>query len=173
MKERKMLVVVDMQNDFIDGALGSDAAAAIVDKVCKKIDEWDGYVCFTFDTHYDDYLETNEGKHIPVAHCINESDGWQLNEKIAKRCGETAFKVYKDTFGSVDLPYIAKELEIERIQLVGLCTDICVVSNAMVLRAVLPNATIEVDASCCAGTSAESHEAALTVMEKCCIDVIR
>lgn len=172
MDKNKLLVVVDMQNDFVDGSLGSEDAQAIVGKVCEKIDNWDGRVCFTFDTHYEDYLESLEGKHIPVEHCINETDGWNLNGEIAKRLNENSFKVYKDSFGSLDLIYLVRELEIDNIQLVGLCTDICVISNALLLRAAVPDTDIAVDASCCAGTSKENHRAALTVMKQCCIDII-
>jgi len=169
---KKLLVVVDMQNDFIDGALGSKAAQSIVGKVCDKIDEWDGYTCFTLDTHYDDYLETNEGRHIPVEHCINETEGWKLHPEIEKRRDGRAFTFYKETFGSIGLLDAVQSLDIEEVQLAGLCTDICVVSNAMLVRAGLPNSEIIVDASCCAGTSKENHDAALKVMRQCCIDVI-
>lgn len=172
MDKSKILIVVDMQNDFVDGALGSPAAQAIVDKVCRKIDGWDGYVLFTFDTHYDDYLETVEGAHIPVAHCIDGTPGWQLNPEVAKRHTERTFAAYKETFGAITLIDVVNMLEIKEIQLIGLCTDICVVSNAMLLRAAKPDAIITVDASCCAGTSPENHSAALTVMKQCCIDVI-
>ena len=172
MDKTKLLVVVDMQNDFIDGALGSDDAIAIVPKVCEKIDNWDGRVCFTMDTHYDDYSETTEGQHIPIEHCINDTPGWHLNDEVDKRRNADSFTVYKDTFGSTDLVDLVKYLDIETIQFIGLCTDICVVSNALLLRAHCPNHNISVDASCCAGTSHENHVAALVVMKSCCIDII-
>lgn len=172
MNRNKLLVVVDMQNDFIDGALGSKDAEAIVDRVCDKIDNWDGHVCFTMDTHYEDYLDSIEGKHIPVEHCINETPGWQLNDRIAKHRSGKAFIVYKYIFGSTDLVDLVRDLEIDEVQLVGLCTDICVVSNAMLIRNSCLDTTVSVDASCCAGTTPENHRAALTVMKQCCIDVI-
>ena len=171
-KKNKLLVVVDMQNDFVGGSLGSPAAKAIVDKVCKKIDGWDGYTCFTFDTHYEDYLETVEGAHIPVEHCINETTGWQLTDEVEKRRTEDSFVVYKDTFGAIDLIQMVQYLDIKEIQLIGLCTDICVVSNALLLRAAAPNANISGDASCCAGTSPENHRAALQIMKQCCVDIV-
>ena len=172
MNKKKLLVVVDMQNDFIDGSLGSEDAKAIVGNVCKKIDEWDGYVAFTFDTHYDGYLGTVEGEHIPVEHCINETHGWKLNEEVEKRRTSSTFTVYKDAFGAVSMIEIVRTLDISEIQLVGLCTDICVVSNALLLRAAAPYANVYVDASCCAGTTRDNHRAALTVMKQCCVDVI-
>ena len=169
---KRMLVVIDMQNDFIDGSLGSPEAASIVGKVCDKIDGWDGYTCFTFDTHYEDYLDTIEGKYIPVEHCINETHGWQLNNEVEKRRTEGSFPVYKNAFGALDLPGIIQYLEVRDVELIGLCTDICVISNALLLRSALPDINISVDASCCAGTSPESHRAALEVMRRCCIDII-
>ena len=172
MDKTKLLVVVDMQNDFITGPLGSKNAESIVGKVCKKIDDWDGYVLFTYDTHYDDYLDTVEGKHIPIPHCINETDGWQLHPEIEKRRTIHTFIAYKETFGAVTLADVVNTLDIHEIQLVGLCTDICVVSNALLLKAFDPSADIIVDASCCAGTTPENHRAAITVMKQCCIDII-
>ena len=172
MDRRKLLVVVDMQNDFVDGELGSDDAKAIVGRVCDKIDAWDGYVVFTFDTHYEDYLDTLEGRHIPVEHCINETHGWNLNDEVEKRRTGQTFTAYKGTFGAISLIELVRTLEISEIQLVGLCTDICVVSNALMLRAAAPEANIYVDASCCAGTSRDNHKAALTVMRQCCVDII-
>ena len=172
MDKTKMLLVVDMQNDFITGSLGSPDAQAIVDKVCQKIDNWDGRVCFTMDTHYEDYAESEEGRHIPVSHCVNETWGWQLQEDVAKRRTKESFIVYKESFGSMELPNIADILNVKEFQIIGLCTDICVISNALVLRSAMPDAVITVDASCCAGTSEWNHNAALDVMQKCCIDVI-
>lgn len=173
MDKSKLLVVVDMQNDFIDGPLGSNAANSVVERVCKKIDDWDGRVLFTFDTHYeDDYADTQEGKHIPVAHCINETEGWMLHPEIQKRLTKDSFRVYKDSFGSSDLAGIIAYLDISEVQMVGVCTDICVVSNALMVRSMLPNVEVSVDASCCAGTSKEAHDAALLVMQKCCIDIV-
>lgn len=172
MDKRKMLVVVDMQNDFISGTLGTEDARSVVKKVCDKIDGWDGYVCFTFDTHYDDYLDTVEGRHIPVEHCINETHGWQLDPRIESRCTDRAFSVYKDSFGAIELPTLIRYLEISNVELVGLCTDICVISNALLLRSAVPDANVSVDASCCAGTTPENHRAALTIMKQCCVDIV-
>ena len=172
MDKTKMLVVVDMQNDFIDGPLGSPEAQAIVPKVCRKIDFWDGYVCYTFDTHYDDYSSTVEGKHIPVTHCVCGEPGWQLNPEIDRRVTDDSFRFYKDTFGAQVLSEAVEDLEIKQIHLVGVCTDICVVSNALLLRSCNPGVEVFVDAACCAGTSPENHEAALAVMESCCVNII-
>lgn len=172
MNKNKLLVVVDMQNDFIDGALGSPAARSIVDKVCKKIDGWDGRVLFTMDTHYDDYLDTVEGLHIPVEHCINDTHGWELHPDIQERYSGDSFRVYKDSFGSSELANVISFLDINEVQFVGLCTDICVVSNALLVRSMCPGVKVSVDASCCAGTSKEAHDAALLVMEKCCVDIV-
>lgn len=171
MDKKKLLVVVDMQNDFIDGPLGTDAACAVVKNVCEKIDGWDGRVLFTMDTHYEDYLETVEGAHIPVPHCINESAGWQLNRDVSARKTHDSFVVYKDAFGSPDLIDVVKLLEIEQVQLIGVCTDICVISNALLLRSFFPNISISVDASCCAGTTPDNHAMALAIMRQCCVDV--
>ena len=172
MDKTKLLVVVDMQNDFIDGPLGSDAARAVVGKVCRKIDDWDGRVCFTMDTHYDDYPETVEGHYIPHPHCINDTSGWQLNADVEKRKTPESFVIYKDSFGAISLIDIITSLEIESVQFVGVCTDICVISNALMLRSACPGIVISVDSSCCAGTSPENHRAALAVMRRCCIDVL-
>jgi nicotinamidase-related amidase len=173
----KVLVVVDMQNDFIDGALGTKEAQAIVPNVKKKIEEYknlvDGEIVFTQDTHYTNYLLTNEGKNLPVEHCIYGTHGWELREDIHNPYGNIAIHVQKDTFGYLDWKFpIWKDETIERIELVGLCTDICVVSNALILKATYPEIDIIVDASCCAGVTPESHKAALTTMKMCQINVI-
>lgn len=172
MDKRKLLVVVDMQNDFIDGHLGTEEAMAIVDKVCQKIDSWDGYVAFTFDTHYDDYLETVEGRHIPFEHCINETPGWRLHPRIEERRTGKTFSVYKDSFGATTLIDLVRTLEIKEIQLVGLCTDICVISNALLLRSAFADAEISVDAECCAASSPFFQGEALDIMRCCCIDIL-
>lgn len=172
---RKILVVVDMQNDFVDGALGSKEAVAIVDNVVNKINNFDGEIIVTYDTHQDDYLKTREGKYLPVPHCIEGTDGWNLYYKVENALiGRGSTKIYKPTFGSVklvDLLSDCNENDTE-ITLIGLCTDICVVSNAMLLKANYPEMNIIVDASCCAGVTPESHQAALTTMKMCQIDVI-
>ena len=173
----RLLIVVDMQKDFVDGALGSPEAVAIVDNVVEKIKTFDGDILVTFDTHPEHYMDTNEGKHLPVPHCIKDSDGWQLDSKVKaaleeRGCGYIAIE--KPTFGSVELPNFIKESYGEDdlyIELVGLCTDICVVSNALLLKAHFLDAAIAVDASCCAGVTPDSHKAALTTMRMCQIDV--
>lgn len=170
-----ILVVVDMQNDFIDGALGTPEAVAIVPKVMVKMMNFDGLVLATRDTHGEDYLETQEGKHLPVKHCIKGTHGWEIKEEIAQLLASQP--IDKPTFGSEALGNVLKELNsdmepIESITLVGLCTDICVISNAMLLKAFLPEVPIQVDASCCAGVTPESHERALEAMKACQIEII-
>ena len=173
---KKILVVVDMQNDFIDGALGSPAAELIVDNVVNKINAFDGEIFVTLDTHYDNYMETSEGKNLPVPHCIKNTNGWKLNSKVNEVLMNKKHEIIeKITFGSVDLPSLLKSIIGEddvEIELVGLCTDICVVSNALILKATFPEATILVDASCCAGVTPDKHEAALETMRSCQIKVI-
>ncbi len=171
--KKNVLVVVDMQKDFIDGALGTKEAAAIVDKVAELIKGFDGEVVFTRDTHFDNYLETQEGKKLPVPHCIKGTDGWQLDKKLeALRIDDR--KVFdKPTFGSVQLAQYLKSIEmLETVTLIGLCTDICVISNALLIKAVLPEVNISVVEKCCAGVTPESHENALAAMKMCQIDVI-
>ena len=173
---KKILVVVDMQNDFIDGALGTKEAQAIVDNVVKKIENFDGAIYVTYDTHFEDYMETNEGKNLPVCHCIRDTEGWMLNEKVKAALDkkESYTEVEKITFGSIDLPFVlAEENEMDdaEIELVGLCTDICVVSNALILKANYPDTDIYVDSSCCAGVTPEKHQAALETMRSCQIIV--
>lgn len=174
---KKILVVVDMQNDFIDGALGTKEAVRIVPNVAKKIREFDGDEIFvTYDTHYDNYLTTLEGQKLPVPHCIDGSYGHEINDEIKQALSGKEYKdVIKAGFGSFSISrglkdrYPGEEMEIE---VMGLCTDICVVSNALILRAGYPNAKITVDASCCAGVTPEAHKAALATMKSCQIDVI-
>ncbi len=173
---KKLLIVVDMQKDFIDGALGSAEAVAIVDNVVKKIEGFDGDIIATYDTHRENYMETQEGKNLPVPHCIKGTDGWKLNEKVQKALDEKGYtSIEKPTFGSVELiqyikeKYTADDIEIE---LVGLCTDICVVSNAILMKANFLETKVSVDASCCAGVTPESHNAALTTMKMCQVNVI-
>ena len=165
----KVLLVIDMQNDFIDGALGTPEAQAIVDKVREKILQFDGQVWYTRDTHPENYLETREGKYLPVPHCIEGTKGHAITDKLdGLRCDKI---VDKPTFGSVQLQTLLAEAEAKDITLVGLCTDICVISNAMLLKAALPEAEIRVDAACCAGVTPESHLRALKAMEMCQIQV--
>ena len=170
---RNVLVVVDMQKDFIDGALGTSEAVQIVDNVAEMIKGFDGEVLFTRDTHFDNYLETQEGKKLPVPHCIKGSDGWQIDKKLeALRLDEK--KVFdKPTFGSVELADYLKSLaSLECVTLIGLCTDICVISNALLIKANLPEVTIRVVERCCAGVTPESHKNALEAMKMCQVEVV-
>lgn len=173
---KRFLIVVDMQNDFVDGALGSEQAAAIVPAAVKKISSFDGDIFVTLDTHFEDYLQTAEGKKLPVAHCIKGTNGWRLNKDIKAVLDEKDFtEVEKNTFGSVNLLGLIKKAAGEEdfsIELIGLCTDICVVSNALLLKASFPEAPISVDSACCAGVTNEKHEAALETMRSCQIDVL-
>lgn len=168
-----VLVVVDMQNDFIDGALGTKEAVAIVDNVRKKIEGFEGTVLFTRDTHYEDYMDTQEGSNLPVPHCIKGTKGWEIREELeALRTTEAIDKI---TFGSSKLPEVLHKMHeenpIESITFVGLCTDICVISNVMVTKAFLPEVPIIVDAACCAGVTPESHKNALGAMKVCQVKV--
>lgn len=168
-----ILIVIDMQNDFITGPLGSADAAAVVPKAAKKIEEFKGGVMFTRDTHHKDYLETQEGKNLPVMHCIEGTEGWKLHPQIEKlrKCEP----VDKTTFGSIELGEILKSLDqknkIRKIVLIGVCTDICVIANAMIIKSFLPETEVSVDASCCAGSSRENHLTALRAMELCQIKI--
>ena len=166
----KFLIVVDMQVDFITGSLGSKLAEAIVPNVIEKVKNYDGEVIFTRDTHKNDYLKTQEGKKLPVEHCIKDTDGWQICDELKPYVSAVVDKI---TFGSVDLPQIIKNYgeEIEEIELCGLCTDICVISNAMILKAAFPEVKITVDSKCCAGVTAESHNTALEAMKAVQIEV--
>ena len=172
---KKFLIVVDMQKDFVDGALGSKEAVAIVPNVVKKIKEFDGDIFVTYDTHFENYMDTNEGKNLPVKHCIKGTDGWKLNDEVvAALSGKKYTEVEKITFGSVKLPELVKAVagdEEFTVELVGLCTDICVVSNALMLKANFPEMDMSVDSACCAGVTVESHLAALTTMKMCQIAV--
>ncbi|MBO6041233.1 MAG: cysteine hydrolase [Oscillospiraceae bacterium] len=172
---KHFLVVVDMQKDFVDGALGSPEAVAIVPAAAEKIRSFDGEIFVTYDTHFDDYLTTEEGKHLPVPHCLYGTCGWELDAAIGEVVEEIPhFKMQKYTFGSTSLPHLILEVadgDDFSIELIGLCTDICVVSNALILKAEFPEAPISVDASCCAGVTPALHEAALLTMQSCQITV--
>ena len=164
----KVLVVVDMQNDFIDGALGTPEAQAIVPRVVEKIK--------TKDTHYADYLDTQEGKLLPVPHCIAETYGWNIEKNVQNALDEReeVYTYEKETFGSVDLGAaldLVWDDNLDEIILVGLCTDICVISNALLIKAYLSDVKITVDASCCAGTTPERHKNALAAMKMCQINI--
>lgn len=172
----KVLVVVDMQHDFVDGALGSPAAQAIVPQVAAKIrayQEAGDYIICTRDTHRENYPQTQEGKNLPIPHCIRGTQGWQILEQL--EC-EDLPKVDKGTFGSRELPQVLAQAfpngDMDSIELVGLCTDICVISNAMVLKAFFPEVPILVDSACCAGVTPQSHENALEAMKVCQIAVL-
>lgn len=167
----KMLIVIDMQNDFIDGALGTKGALAIVPYVKEVIESFDGKVLFTRDTHFENYMQTQEGSNLPVPHCIKGTDGWQIRAELdALRKTEPIDKL---TFGSKDLVNVLKnETDIESITFVGLCTDICVISNVMVVKAFFPEIPLIVDAKGCAGVTPESHKRALEAMKVCQIKVI-
>lgn len=171
----RYLVVVDMQNDFITGSLGTKEAEAILPKVIEKVKGFDGTILYTKDTHQPDYLSTQEGKNLPVEHCIEGTWGWELAGELEELCKDK--RVFnKPTFGSVELSnYLRDENEkeeIEGIELCGLCTDICVISNAFVIKANLPEVPVAVDASCCAGVTPESHKNALAAMKMCQVTVV-
>lgn len=171
----KILVVVDMQNDFIDGALGTPEAVKIVPRVVQRIRDFDGLVIATRDTHEENYLDTQEGKKLPVKHCIRGTKGWEIRPEIQELLQE--IPIDKPTFGSEELGQRLKncrksEGTIESITLVGLCTDICVISNALLLKACLPEVPIIVDASCCAGVTPESHVQALNAMKMCQVEIM-
>ena len=172
---KHFLIVVDMQKDFVDGALGSPEARAIVPNVMDKILQFEGKIFATLDTHAANYLETAEGKKLPVPHCIKGTPGWMLNDEVAAALEQKdCTMVEKLTFGSVLLPrmlYQEAAGELFTVELIGLCTDICVVSNALLLKANFPEMEITVDSSCCAGVTKETHEAALATMRCCQIDV--
>jgi len=167
----KILVVIDMQNDFIDGALGTAEAVSIVPYVKETIKNFDGKVLFTRDTHFENYMTTQEGKNLPVPHCIKGTDGWQIRPELdVLRKTEAIDKL---TFGSKDLVDVLKEEnDIESITFVGLCTDICVISNVMVVKAFYPEIPLIVDAKGCAGVTPESHRNALNAMKVCQVKVI-
>lgn len=164
-----ILIVVDMQNDFIDGALGTAEAVVIVPKVAEKVKSFKGTVIFTRDTHGENYMQTQEGRNLPVPHCIKGSHGWTVCPALEPL--RTGLTIDKPTFGSAELGRLILELDAKEpvgsITLVGLCTDICVISNAMIAKAFLPEVPVTVDAACCAGVTPESHRNALNAMKMC------
>ena len=168
----KILVVVDMQNDFIDGALGTKEAVQIVEKVRERIEQAvnDGVqIVYTRDTHTEEYLSTQEGKKLPVVHCVKGTKGWEISDRVYK---DGYPVIDKSSFGSLELAeWVQNRGNIDEIELIGLCTDICVISNAMILKAKLPEAAISVNASCCAGVTPQSHANALEAMKMCQIDI--
>ncbi len=170
-----ILIVVDMQNDFIDGTLGTKEAVAIVPRVKEKIASFSGPVIFTRDTHPENYMETQEGKNLPVPHCIKGTEGWQIRPEL-DRLRKTE-PVDKPGFGSVELGRMLLDMNekepIASVTLIGLCTDVCVISNALIIKAFLPEVPVRVDAACCAGISPESHDNALSAMAMCQVEILR
>ena len=169
--KKEVLVVVDMQKDFIDGALGTKEAESIVENVAEKIRSFDGEIIFTRDTHTEKYMETQEGRKLPVPHCIRGSEGWQLDQRLEFLCTSECKIFDKPTFGSVELAEYLRNQAPEKITLIGLCTDICVISNAIMLKAFLTETEIAVVESCCAGVTPESHKNALEAMKMCQITI--
>ncbi len=170
------LIVVDMQKDFVDGALGTPEAVAIVPAILEKVKGFEGTVIFTKDTHFENYLSTAEGRMLPVEHCIKGTEGWQLIPQLEEFAAQKGCKIYeKPTFGCRELAQelcaLHQDTPIDSIELIGLCTDICVVSNALLLKAFLPEVEIGVDSACCAGVTPEKHNAALETMRSCQISV--
>lgn len=170
---KNVLAVIDMQNDFIDGTLGTKEAEAIVERVAEQIRDFDGQVVYTRDTHFEDYLNTQEGEKLPVTHCIKGTKGWQIQADLMALQDEDTRIFDKLTFGSVELAQYLKEIEdLESVTLIGLCTDICVISNAMVIKAFMPEVTVKVKADCCAGVTPQSHDNALEAMKMCQIEIL-
>lgn len=169
-----ILLVVDMQNDFVDGALGTPEAQAMVDRMLDKVKAFEGPILFTQDTHGPDYLETQEGRLLPVEHCIKGTPGWEIIPQLASLGSWPVLE--KNTFGSKDLIKVLEAMNeeepIRSITLAGLCTDICVISNALLIKAYLPEVEIRVDAACSAGVTPQSHETALEAMRACQITIL-
>ena len=173
---KQYLVVVDIQNDFVDGALGTVEAVGILYNACRRIREFEGDIFVTYDTHFENYMDLAEGEKLPVPHCIKGTSGWEIHERIQGALkGKCYTPVEKHTFGSTKLPELIRSSangEPFSITLIGLCTDICVVSNALLLKANFPDMKITVVADCCAGVTVDSHNAALITMKMCQIDII-
>lgn len=170
------LIVVDMQNDFVSGSLGTPEAQAIVGAVARRAEEFEVAVVFTKDTHGEDYLQTQEGSNLPVVHCVRDTPGWELVEELERvRAQRDALVFDKPSFGSLDLAaWLVEQNDVEpidSIELVGLCTDICVVSNALLIKANLPEVPLRVEAALCAGVTPQSHRAALDTMRSCQVDI--
>lgn len=173
---KNVLVVVDMQKDFVDGSLGTKEAVAIIDAVVKKVKEFEGELIFTRDTHYENYMESQEGKNLPVVHCVINTEGWEIIPELEAIRQSRSHACYdKPTFGCTvlaeDLRDAYESGEIGTVELIGLCTDICVVSNALLIKAFCPELPVSVDSSCCAGVTPEKHAAALETMRSCQIYV--
>lgn len=170
---KNVLAVIDMQNDFIDGALGTKEAEAILENVAAQIRDFDGEVVYTRDTHLEGYLGTQEGRKLPVPHCIRDTEGWQIRAQVSQACFKDARVFDKPAFGSVELAEYLRDMpDLESVTLIGLCTDICVISNAFVIKAFLPEVTVRVNADCCAGVTPESHRNALEAMKMCQVEVV-
>ncbi len=171
---KKTIVVVDMQNDFIDGSLGTAEAQEMLPRLKEKLkqvtDNGSAELIFTMDTHGENYLQTQEGKNLPVEHCLKGSHGWEITPELQEFVKQSKAVVEKPTFGSLELPKLLGDAA--EVELVGLCTDICVISNAMVIKAAYPEVQVSVDASCCAGVTPESHKNALAAMKMCQIKVL-
>lgn len=183
LENHNILIVVDMQNDFIDGSLGTKEAQAIVPAVVEKINGFDGDIFYTMDSHYSDYADTQEGKRLPIQHCKVNTDGWQVEGSVKGALVKAgATPCLKSTFGSNRLPGMIRNTLLKNrdikfdeninIEIIGLCTDICVVSNAILIKTEFPEAHVSVDASCCAGVTPETHNAAIATMRMCQIDVL-
>jgi nicotinamidase-related amidase len=167
---KKLLAVIDMQEDFLTGTLGNKECEAVIPAVVEKCKSWDGDIAFTRDTHGEDYLDTQEGKLLPVEHCIEDTKGWMINEDVLK-ASKAGVIFNKDTFGSLDLVDYIKDRGYLDVTLVGVCTDICVISNAMLIKAIDPEMKVTVDSKCCAGVTPESHQRALDAMKACQINI--
>lgn len=178
----KLLVVIDVQNDFVTGSLRNEEAIKKLPNVCEEVKNWDGIIVFTKDTHKKDYLDTLEGKKLPVKHCIENTWGWELcvellnvmRDKEVKE-GKQCNLVLKDTFGYKgwrEYLYSHGWINFDEIEVIGYCTDICVISNVMILKSIFPNVPIKVKESCCAGVTPESHNNSLEAMKVCHIDII-
>ena len=174
MEENKLLVVVDMQNDFVNGVLGTEQARSIVPDVVNAVSK-SNMVVFTFDTHSSDYLKTQEGNKLPIEHCLIGTKGHELIDELSVLQGD-AFGIIKNTFGSVQLgSFVKEQVEqgiIDTVEIMGVCTDICVISNALLIKAFCPEVKIIVNAKCCAGTTPEAHKNALNAMKNCQIDIV-
>lgn len=169
---RKVIVVIDMQNDFIDGALGTKEAQVMLPHLVAKLErEKDALLIFTQDTHSKNYMETQEGRNLPVPHCIKPEKGWEIAPSLQPFVKKAAAVIEKPAFGSLELPKAVAKLQPDEVELVGLCTDICVISNAMILKAAFPELPVAVDASCCAGVTPASHDNALQAMKMCQVNI--
>jgi len=171
---KKLLMVIDMQNDFVDGALGTKEAQEIIDNVCNKIKYWDGDIVYTLDTHGNDYYHIIEGKYLPITHCVRGTKGWEINDRVLFQLNKKkVLKIFeKNQFSSKEIFKFLVKNKYDEIQLIGLCTDICVLSNAVIARTAQLDTQIIVDASCCRGVTPENHEAALKVLRSVQVKVI-